>query len=533
LLESRDKPNPTTESESPALSCPDYVIALMAQVGRETTAMATPEPMAVDACGLGVSRHASSQNNEPAGPKQQPARDREANSDWARVLKSWKYKIAGLVTSGELDKLDHHWDAMLQEAADALRGSDASNTTLTIEQQLRELATKINNIDTRLKTTTNPLTNGTTYAKVAASGATNSSGESAVWATQKVIPARHTREVIIKASENQSAELASRKAPEIIQSVNTALGTNSAVAARRLRSGDTVVTFRWNASQYTSNAGWVEKAFGTGAALSQRAVTVLAKRIPAEKMKGLSWEAITEALQKDNEGAGILKAKGRTPKAERTCVIKIQVGTWMEAQALCDRGLIWEAQIFDCEPYSPELELRQCFACHGFGHHAKYCNRPARCGHCGGAAHKDENACPEYGDNGHKKCVNCSGGHVPWSRNCPVLREQLSQRREAYAHRPLGFRGTGAESSLGTGPSTSLPTSSSSDDFMEVRPRKRRLTTAPTATATVTPPAPRGRPRELSRPEAGNQRIDEVLVSSQRSSAPDVQQEVIVIPMES
>jgi hypothetical protein len=499
-------------------------------------AMATPELMAIDARGLGESRHAPCQEDDPTTLSRQLAGDREANNDWARVLKSWKYKIAGLVTSGELDKLDQKWDTMLREVADALPGSDASNGMPTVQQQLRELATKINEIDTRLKTAPTPATNGTTYAKVAASGATNSSGDSAVWATQKVIPTRHTREVIIKAIENQPAELASRKAPEIIQSVNTALGTNSAVAARRLRSGDTVVTFRWNASQYTSNTGWVEKAFGTGAALSRRTVTVLAKRIPAEKMKDLSWEAITKALQKDNEGAGILKAKGRMPRTERTCGIKIQVGTWMEAQALCDRGLIWEAQIFDCEPYSPELELRQCFACHGFGHHAKYCNRPARCGHCGGAAHKDENMCPEYGDNGRKKCANCSGGHVPWNRNCPVLREQLSQRREAYAHRPLGFRGTGAESSLGTGSSTSIPTSSSSDDFIEVRPRKRRMAAAPTttatATATATPPAPRGRPRELSRPEPGNQRIDEVLASSQHNSTPDTQQETIDITME-
>lgn len=503
----------------------------MAQVGREATAMATPEPMAIDARGLNVSRHASRQADDPTMPSGQTVEGCEANNDWARVLKSWKYKIAGLVTPGELDKLDQQWNTMLREAADALRGSDASGGTQAIERQLQELTAKIDKMDNKLAAAPPPATGGITYAKVAASGATNSSGESALWATQKVIPARHVREVVIKAGENQPAELAGRKAPEIVQSVNSALGTNSAVAARRLRSGDTVVTFRGQASQHASNTAWVEKAFGTGAALSRRTVTVLAKRVPAEKVRGLSWEVITKALQNDNKDAGVLRAKGRMPKHERSCNIKIQVGTWTEAQALCDRGLIWEAQIFDCEPYSPELELRQCFACYGFGHHAKYCSRPARCGHCGGAAHKDENTCPEYGDNGRKKCVNCSGGHVPWSRNCPALREQLSQRREAYAHRPLGYRGTGAESSLGTSSSTSIPTSTGSDDFTEVRPRKRRLTTAPapTTTRTITP---RGRPRELSRPELGNRRIDEVLVPSQRSNGSDTQQEIIVIPTE-
>jgi len=525
---------------------------LMAQVGRGVLEMATTELMDVDARGLDASRHAP-QNSAPGTPSTRPIEIHGASKKWARVLKSWKDKSAGVVTPGELDKLDQQWDMMLRETADALGGSDAPDGMQFLGRQLQELAAKINDIDNRLTTkidkvddklATGPLptAGGTTYAKVAASGATKSSGDSAVWTSQKVIPARHIREVIIKAAENQPAELTSRKAPEIVQSVNTALGTNSAVAARRLQSGDTVVTFRWNASQYTSNTALVEKAFGTGAALSRRTVTVLAKRVPAEKVRGLSWEAITKALQRDNEDAGILKVKGRMPKDERSCNLKIQVGTWIEAQALCDRGLIWEAQIFDCEPYSPELELRQCFACYGFGHHAKYCNRPARCGHCGGAAHKDENMCPEYGDNGRKKCVNCRGGHVPWSRNCPDLQEQLNEKRESYAHRPLGFRGVGTESSRGMGSSTSNPTtSSSSSDFIEVRPRKRRLTTAPAAVV-ATPPAPRGRPRELNRPEPGNQRIDEVIASSQRSTSiistqastqhstvPDVQQETIIV----
>jgi hypothetical protein len=37
----------------------------------------------------------------------------------------WKYKIAGLVTPGELDKLDQQWDMMLRETAHALGDSDA------------------------------------------------------------------------------------------------------------------------------------------------------------------------------------------------------------------------------------------------------------------------------------------------------------------------------------------------------------------------------------------------------------------------
>lgn len=51
------------------------------------------------------------------------------NSGWARVLKLWKCKITGMVISGELHKLNQQRDMMLQEAADALRGSDAADGT--------------------------------------------------------------------------------------------------------------------------------------------------------------------------------------------------------------------------------------------------------------------------------------------------------------------------------------------------------------------------------------------------------------------
>jgi hypothetical protein len=57
------------------------------------------------------------------------------------------------------------------------------------------------------------------------------------------------------------------------------------------------------------------------------------------------------------------------------------------ATRLCDRGLIWQAQIFNCEPYSADLRIRRCFQCHQFGHIGRFCKNKARCGHCAGAAH--------------------------------------------------------------------------------------------------------------------------------------------------
>jgi hypothetical protein len=129
-----------------------------------------------------------------------------------------------------------------------------------------------------------------------------------------VVPARHVREVIIRKNNNQPAELAKRTVPEIVQSINTALKTNGAVAARRLQSGDTVVTFKDKASQYTRDTTWVQTAFGEGATLSSRTVTVLVKRIPADLLRGRTWDEATKALQGDNKEAGILRVGGRMPR---------------------------------------------------------------------------------------------------------------------------------------------------------------------------------------------------------------------------
>jgi hypothetical protein len=35
---------------------------------------------------------------------------------------------------------------------------------------------------------------------------------------------------------------------------------------------------------------------------------------------------------------------------------------------LYKRGLVWQAQIFNCEPYSAELRIHQCFSYHQFSH---------------------------------------------------------------------------------------------------------------------------------------------------------------------
>jgi hypothetical protein len=65
------------------------------------------------------------------------------------------------------------------------------------------------------------------------------------------------------------------------------------------------------------------------------------------------------------------------------------------AQELCSTGLLWDAEIFDCEPYDAIVRIRQYFKCYEFGHISKYCKKQQRCEHCAEAAHEQgENGCP-------------------------------------------------------------------------------------------------------------------------------------------
>ena len=93
------------------------------------------------------------------------------------------------------------------------------------------------------------------------------------------MPARRSREVLIKEGEYNEGEVY-RSPADVVTAVNTALGVSEAVAIRRLKSGDTLVAFKEQASAYKANNSWIEKVFGTKATRARREFTVLVKGIP-------------------------------------------------------------------------------------------------------------------------------------------------------------------------------------------------------------------------------------------------------------
>ena len=83
--------------------------------------------------------------------------------------------------------------------------------------------------------------------------------------------------------------MAKRTPVQVTEAVNRAIGRGAdrAIAARRLPSGDTVITFTDDATKYTEDTKWVEAAFGEKAELKTREFAVLAKGIPANRLRSI------------------------------------------------------------------------------------------------------------------------------------------------------------------------------------------------------------------------------------------------------
>jgi hypothetical protein len=305
----------------------------------------------------------------------------------------------------------------------------------------------------------------------------------------KIVPARHLREITIRAA-NIPDDLQKRTPREIVTAINAASSRKGAIAARRLPSGDTVITFteeetkRW----HTENPAWVKVAFGPVGEIHHRTYVVIAKRIRAEDLRRSDPAETAKEIARTN-GVSITRIRAKLPRAEdaRYASMLVETTSVDQANRLCDRGLVWDAQIYQCEPFSGDLRPLQCYKCWGYGHIARWCRSTARCGRCGASAHEGgEEACPSNEGDIPRRCPACNGSHTVWDRSCPEANKRWEAAREAYAHRPTRF-----EIERRTHTSTSLAAAAQDDGFQLVTTRKRK----------PSPEEPRrvGRPRDIAK----------------------------------
>jgi hypothetical protein len=486
----------------------------MAEGGRSESAM----PMSVDSgnAGLeqsrhhpnaGISEHAAYGRRDDGEAEK---RGEEADGGADGTVAFWKRQLKAVVTVKE--GMEEAWTAFLRERVAnpqrTRRVSDASNHIKTLQKEVSALTGAVKEIK-GLITRPTPATSGSTtpatsWASVVAGGTpAQPRYASAAMEPRLVVPARRAREVIIRATD-QSEAMQARTPVEIVRAVNTALSGEEAVAARRLRvSGDVVLTFREGATKYKANEEWIKGAFGATARPSRREYTLVAKGLNTSRLKDAHCqpgELLTE-LQKTNT-TEITRITPRLPKNDRVyAALIIGVSSEEAATSLCRDGLVWEAQIFTCEPYVQGIEVVRCFNCQKFGHIGKYCTKPAKCARCGLAAHEGgETACPRaaYESSKRFQCANCHGPHPAYSPRCPAAREQRDRANLAYVNRPRQFEFRTA--ATGPAPTSILQRAHSEEDgWQTVQPRKRHATSREVSQTRN----PVGRPRGGSRTAQG------------------------------
>ena len=228
-------------------------------------------------------------------------------------------------------------------------------------------------------------TQGQSWATVAA-GTTGAPVLGQLNQPTKVIPQRVNREILVRGA-GLPADLAKRTPVEIIQAVNQASAKKGAIAARKLQSGDIVVTFSNPTAKewHSQNTQWIQQAFGEQAKEARRTYAVLVKGLRKVDLQGTTEEAFGTSIGLQT----VDKVKFRLPaNPEYTrATVLVTMESQGEARKACEQGVVWNAQILDCEPYWAALEPKQCFKCWKWGYIQRYCQKEALYGRCGTKAH--------------------------------------------------------------------------------------------------------------------------------------------------
>jgi len=310
-----------------------------------------------------------------------------------------------------------------------------------------------------------------------------------------VLPSRRSRELVVSLPA-ESEEEKKRTGEALVKALQVPSLPSSLeiVAARRLPSTDIAITFSsTSACKQWEDNNPLDQA---NLRIKSRDYNVIIPRFP----RGLSSSApdLIECLRASNPKLDIqvTKAtflkKGLATQYPRIPLV-LSLKEPAHANLVCDKGLVYKGEIYDCELFCGDARPKRCLRCQKYTSHiAKHCRSTERCGYCGGT--HSSTSCTAKEDKARAYCVPCNKrGHSAFSTSCQSWRQQLERSRAAYLSRPNRF-----QIPASTPPSTVTCSSSSfTDEFTVVRPRKRRLQSGQTtlsfnsrATPTPSPPLP-------------------------------------------
>ncbi|KAK4118894.1 hypothetical protein N657DRAFT_637677 [Parathielavia appendiculata] len=211
---------------------------------------------------------------------------------------------------------------------------------------------------------------------------------------------------------------------------------------------------------HAQNNQWIQQAFGEQAREACVTYAVLVKGLRKAELQGITDEAFGAEIGLQT----VDKVKFRLPAnpgfTRATVIVTLE--SQEEARRACEQGIIWRAQIWDCEPYWAALELKQCFKYWKWGYIQRHCQKEGLCGRCGTGAHGEggragEALCPTQGGQVPRECACCRArGHAAWAKECPERIKAKEGAREAYQYRPRAF-----------GPGPAIATTATATDRVE------------------------------------------------------------------
>ena len=342
------------------------------------------------------------------------------------------------------------WPIRLQNAWERARGSalervpgarpDATEDIHTIKVQLEGLTKVVQGLADK------PVTGKASYADILR----NNIKDPKVSVDRTApVPARRAREVII-APGNEDVRQKQRSGFDIVRDINIELKDQSVIAARRLPSGDVMVTFEDQQKRDLWAKGpEIVRAFGSTARVkSRREYTVIAHGIrvaavdPAKKDEAIRGIiAQNPKLRGRVEIVQLAWARKTIKLGKRVAPLHIGVATPEQANTLIEQGLLFDSELHDCEVFWGDCQVVQCFHCQSYKHTAKHCRNAVRCGFCAAIGHASKD-CANQDNPEVYRCALCKGGkkHTAWAREYPIRRQQVEEAQRAYLSRPTRFQ---------------------------------------------------------------------------------------------
>jgi len=336
---------------------------------------------------------------------------------------------------------------ILQPLFDAVRACLARETPelAPIKEKLTSIERLVKRIDQKEATPQN----NATYASVANRGI---AGDTRTFPARNPSEppketARTSKEVLVKIQQPEEAANVKNFTNEalwarITQGADAPPALRGVIAVKKLPSGDVVLHASSEADKEAlqQNTNWVTRV-APSAKVHKKTFTVLIHGVSTEAFKRSLGEKPARDLEKQNArlhpSMKVLHTSWITKKSEEKAFssLIVEVDCATAANRMIIEGVIHGRELKITELYDRSYRITQCFNCYKYkGHHSKHCKEATVCGWCSGG--HPTGTCPSKGDPEKKKCAACNGGrHEAWSRDCPVRRSEREKKLTAYRSR--------------------------------------------------------------------------------------------------